>query len=155
MGQRRTCSLATKGMLLSDYGKHPLLPEKEFADFQAAATRSPRAESHHAEWLDGLQERRAPRRTSSTPAGSPKPTTWATWPIASARRSSGFGADEGQTPRRLTSTPLPVSRRLGGEPERTPPPTPSPKSFAIQAVGVEVQEPAKDLGEGGLRKGIW
>ena len=41
-----------KGMLLSDYGKHVLLPEKEFAGLQAAAEdASPSRPGHHAEWI--------------------------------------------------------------------------------------------------------
>ena len=41
-----------KGMLLSDYGKHVLLPEKEFAGLQAAASRrSRKSPGHHAEWI--------------------------------------------------------------------------------------------------------
>jgi hypothetical protein len=40
-----------KGMLLSDYGKHVLLPENEFADFQRPEPFLPRVESPYAEWL--------------------------------------------------------------------------------------------------------
>ena len=40
-----------KGMLLSDYGKHVLLPEKTFADFQPPAPSIPKAIGHHAEWI--------------------------------------------------------------------------------------------------------
>lgn len=40
-----------KGMLLSDYGKHVLLPEDEFADFQRPEPFLPRVESPYAEWL--------------------------------------------------------------------------------------------------------
>jgi predicted dehydrogenase len=43
--------IGSRGMLLADYGKHVLLPEKEFADLK----RPPRAIAdsigHHAEWL--------------------------------------------------------------------------------------------------------
>jgi len=38
-------------MLLSDYGKHALLPEKEFADFQRPEPFIPKSLGHHAEWV--------------------------------------------------------------------------------------------------------
>jgi len=40
-----------KGMLLSDYGRHVLLPEKQFADFQRPEPSIPRSIGHHAEWI--------------------------------------------------------------------------------------------------------
>lgn len=40
-----------KGMLLSDYGRHVLLPEKQFADFQHPEPSIPRSIGHHAEWI--------------------------------------------------------------------------------------------------------
>jgi hypothetical protein len=40
-----------KGMLLSDYGKHALLPESKFADFQRPAPFIPKSLGHHAEWI--------------------------------------------------------------------------------------------------------
>ncbi len=40
-----------KGMLLSDYGRHVLLPEKEFAGYQAPAPTIPPSKGHHAEWI--------------------------------------------------------------------------------------------------------
>ena len=40
-----------KGMLLTDYGKHVLLPEKEFADFKPPAPSIPKSLGHHAEWI--------------------------------------------------------------------------------------------------------
>ena len=43
--------VGTKGMLLADYGKHVLLPEKEFAGFQRPAPTIVRSPGHHAEWL--------------------------------------------------------------------------------------------------------
>ncbi len=49
--------IGSKGMLLSNYGKHVLLPEKEFADFQRPAKTIPDSIGHHAEWLR-LQDRR-------------------------------------------------------------------------------------------------
>jgi predicted dehydrogenase len=38
-------------MLLSDYGKHTLLPEKEFADFKRPEPFIPKSLGHHAEWV--------------------------------------------------------------------------------------------------------
>lgn len=43
--------IGSKGMLLADYSKHVLLPEKDFEGFQRPARKFPRPESHHAEWL--------------------------------------------------------------------------------------------------------
>jgi hypothetical protein len=43
--------IGAKGMLLSDYGKHILLPEKQFADFQRPEPSIPPSDGHHAEWL--------------------------------------------------------------------------------------------------------
>ena len=40
-----------KGMLLSDYGKHVLLPEKEFAGFEPPEPSIPNSIGHHAEWI--------------------------------------------------------------------------------------------------------
>ena len=40
-----------KGMLLSDYGKHILLPEKQFADFKRPEPFIPKSLGHYAEWL--------------------------------------------------------------------------------------------------------
>ena len=39
------------GMLLSDYGKHVLLPEKKFAEFRRPDPSIPRSKGHHAEWI--------------------------------------------------------------------------------------------------------
>jgi predicted dehydrogenase len=43
--------VGSRGMLLADYGKHVLLPEKEFADFQRPPHSIPDSLGHHAEWL--------------------------------------------------------------------------------------------------------
>ena len=40
-----------KGMLLSDYSRHLLLPEKEFAGFVAPPHSIPDSIGHHAEWI--------------------------------------------------------------------------------------------------------
>lgn len=43
--------IGDKGMLLSDYSKHVLLPEKEYADFQRPEPFIPKSLGHHAEWI--------------------------------------------------------------------------------------------------------
>jgi predicted dehydrogenase len=43
--------IGQKGMLIADYGKHQLLPEAEFADFQRPAPTIPDSIGHHAEWI--------------------------------------------------------------------------------------------------------
>jgi predicted dehydrogenase len=44
-----------KGMILADYDKHVLLPEKEFADFKRPARSIPKSLGHHAEWIDACK----------------------------------------------------------------------------------------------------
>lgn len=43
--------IGEKGMLLSDYGKHILLPEEQFADFKRPDPFIPASLGHHAEWI--------------------------------------------------------------------------------------------------------
>ena len=43
--------IGDKGMLLSDYDKHVLLPEKQFADFVRPPQTIPDSIGHHKEWL--------------------------------------------------------------------------------------------------------
>jgi hypothetical protein len=43
--------IGSRGMLLSDYGKHVLLPEKAFAGFKRPAKSIADSIGHHAEWL--------------------------------------------------------------------------------------------------------
>lgn len=47
--------VGSQGMLLSDYGKHVLLPEKQFADFKRPEPFIPASIGHHAEWLRACQ----------------------------------------------------------------------------------------------------
>jgi hypothetical protein len=47
--------IGAKGMLLSDYGKYVLLPEKEFAGYQPPDPSLPRVASHYAEWLEACK----------------------------------------------------------------------------------------------------
>lgn len=43
--------IGDRGMLLSDYGKHVLLPEEKFRDFARPAPSIPESLGHQAEWL--------------------------------------------------------------------------------------------------------
>ena len=43
--------IGEKGLLLSDYGKHVLLPEEQYRDFQRPDRTIPDSIGHHAEWL--------------------------------------------------------------------------------------------------------
>jgi hypothetical protein len=44
-----------KGMLLSDYGKHQLLPEKAFADYKRPEKTIPTSVGHHKEWVEACK----------------------------------------------------------------------------------------------------
>lgn len=55
--------IGDKGMLLSDYGKHVLLPEADFKDFQAPKPFIADSPGHHAEFLAAIK--------NGTPTGSP------------------------------------------------------------------------------------
>jgi predicted dehydrogenase len=46
-----------KGMLLADYGKYKLLPEKDFADFKAPPKTIPDSIGHHKEWFEAIKTR--------------------------------------------------------------------------------------------------
>ncbi|WP_286764923.1 MULTISPECIES: Gfo/Idh/MocA family protein [Rhodopirellula] len=43
--------IGNKGMLLSDYGKHVLLPEDSFVDFEPPAPFVPESPGHHEQWV--------------------------------------------------------------------------------------------------------
>ncbi|MGZ4964215.1 MAG: Gfo/Idh/MocA family protein [Limisphaerales bacterium] len=43
--------VGSKGMLLADYTKRLLLPEKQFADFEPAKPSIPKSIGHHEEWI--------------------------------------------------------------------------------------------------------
>ncbi len=49
--------IGKKGMLLSDYGKHVLLPEKDFVGFARPPQKFPKVESHHHEWIGACKGR--------------------------------------------------------------------------------------------------
>jgi predicted dehydrogenase len=44
-----------KGMLVADYGRHLLLPEKVFAGFKRPAKTIPKSIGHHAEWIQACK----------------------------------------------------------------------------------------------------
>jgi predicted dehydrogenase len=44
-----------KGMILSNYDKHVLLPEKEFAGFKRPEPSIPKSLGHHAEWVEACK----------------------------------------------------------------------------------------------------
>ena len=43
--------VGSEGQLLSDYGKHVLLPESKFREFTRPSPSIPRSRGHHAEWI--------------------------------------------------------------------------------------------------------
>jgi len=43
--------VGSSGMLIADYSRHQLLPEKQYADFKRPAPTIPDSIGHHAEWL--------------------------------------------------------------------------------------------------------
>jgi hypothetical protein len=47
--------IGSKGMLISDYNKHQLLPEEQFADFQRPAPFIPDSIGHHEEWIQACK----------------------------------------------------------------------------------------------------
>jgi len=44
-----------KGQLISDYGRHKLLPEERFADYQRPAPSIPESVGHHQEWINAIK----------------------------------------------------------------------------------------------------
>jgi predicted dehydrogenase len=46
--------IGDKGMLISDYGKHKLLPEKDFAGFTPPPKTIPDSPGHHRQWLNAI-----------------------------------------------------------------------------------------------------
>ncbi len=48
--------IGEKGQLLADYGKHLLLPKKQFEGFQPPPKTIPSSIGHHAEWLEGAKK---------------------------------------------------------------------------------------------------
>lgn len=47
--------IGDKGMILSDYGKHILLPEADFKDFEPPEQSIPNSPGHHQEWLNACK----------------------------------------------------------------------------------------------------
>src|SRR5262249_40591423 len=47
--------IGDKGMILADYTKHLLLPEKDFAGFAPPTPTIPRSPGHYAEWINACK----------------------------------------------------------------------------------------------------
>ncbi len=47
--------IGADGMLISDYGKHKLLPEDKFADFEPPEPFIPNSIGHHKEWIEACK----------------------------------------------------------------------------------------------------
>lgn len=47
--------VGAKGMLIADYGRHQLLPEKEFADFHRPKPFIPESIGHYKEWVEACK----------------------------------------------------------------------------------------------------
>lgn len=47
--------IGAKGMILSDYNRHVLLPENDFRDFRRPEPTIPRVSSHHGEWINACK----------------------------------------------------------------------------------------------------
>jgi predicted dehydrogenase len=47
--------VGSEGMLLSDYGRHVLLPVEKFVDFKAPEPTIPNSIGHHKEWLQAIR----------------------------------------------------------------------------------------------------
>lgn len=47
--------IGEKGMLIADYGRHQLLPEKDFAGFKPPDPTIPNSIGHHAEWIEAIK----------------------------------------------------------------------------------------------------
>lgn len=58
-----TLFIGEKGMVLSDYGKHVLLPEEKFSNFQRPEKTIADSPGQHEEWLQAIR--------NGTPTGSP------------------------------------------------------------------------------------
>jgi hypothetical protein len=50
-----TLFVGDKGMLLADYGRRILLPEKQFEGYQAPAPTIPDSVGHHQEWINACK----------------------------------------------------------------------------------------------------
>lgn len=51
-----TLFVGEKGMLLCDYGRHVLLPEGAWGEFEAPPQTIPNSVGHHREWLDAIRD---------------------------------------------------------------------------------------------------
>jgi predicted dehydrogenase len=51
-----TLFVGTKGMLLADYARHVLLPEKHFADYKKPPRTIPASAGHYREWVEACKD---------------------------------------------------------------------------------------------------
>src|SRR5262249_47999283 len=78
-----------KGMLLADYGRHRLLPEKQFAGFVPPRPFIPNSIGHHREWVEACKAGKPTTcnfdysgalteagRRGNVPSGPGKPLNW-------------------------------------------------------------------------------
>ena len=47
--------VGSEGMLIADYGRHQLLPEAKYADFQRPEPTIPDSIGHHREWIEACK----------------------------------------------------------------------------------------------------
>jgi predicted dehydrogenase len=50
------CFVGDKGLLWSDYGRHRLMPEEKFADFQRPSPTIAKSVGHHQEWINACKQ---------------------------------------------------------------------------------------------------
>ena len=98
--------VGSKGMLLSNYTKHVLLPENQYQDFKRPDPFMSKSPGHWAEWRSPARLAHRPSATSSTLRVSPRPTTSATSRTGPAR--SLFGTPS-STLQRTLPKPRPIS----------------------------------------------
>src|SRR5262249_26174382 len=51
-----TLFVGDKGLLLADYDRHRLLPEKQFAGYQPPKRTIPESVGHHREWVEACKK---------------------------------------------------------------------------------------------------
>ncbi len=107
--------IGDKGMILSDYSKHLLLPEKQFADFKAPAQAVPRVSEHHAEWIDCCKTGKTPSANFNY-AGSAHRSQPSGQYRLSRRQETAVGPDQHEGPERAGSRsayPMPQAQGMG------------------------------------------
>jgi len=153
VGKRRPLH-RSKGMLLSNYGKHLLLPEKDFRDYKTAGPLDPKSLGHPAEWIHACKTGAPTTATSITRAAdrgnhlgtSPyrtgKPLEWDHQDDARPERSRGRPVHPSRIPEGLEPGVIPARRNdpVGSAPagrglrrSRSPRPSRGPDSGGAEA----------------------